>query len=341
MENNYYILIGCDCDPDRMRFNTKISSEQFVWDGFLSISNFFNNVRFIVEKKYGLNIVITYYIRADNQMFEEYGMFDYCFKLFDDKIRKNVSELDEIGWHHHHFIKQNNKYSSVWSDKKWMADHVYRSFDAIKRFDVKTVHCGELIINSATMNAYSEIGIENETTVAPGLGNIIGEYNRYDFLERSSNAVYYPSKDNFLLDSESNNILVIPTNTVYSRFLNCVDKVNYAIRTKSLKDGNVNKKTFIPINASPLLFRPFFDKILKEDKVFHFNTYFHADEILPDKYKNFETKLIFAQENLLTNICYVIDKLQEIKKNIVFTNFKSFNSIYNENSSLKSTKCIK
>jgi len=324
------ILIGCDCDPDRIRFNPKAKDEQrFYWEGFLTLAENFNRIREEVRLATNLTPALTWNLRADYQTEQYEGKIDYCFnQYFNTIIHTNkYAAIDEIAWHHHHFKLVNSKWLSVFDDGTWMKEHIFYTYANINKYDIHTVHTGELIMNTDSMNAYNDAGIKVDYSSVPGLANFTGVYNRIDYSKIETNKPYIPSRSDYQKPGmkEENTIIEFPTNTVKDSLLEFVSTANYCLRARTFDlSGISHKKVFIPINAHPYLFKRFFKKLISLNEIgTTFISYFHADELLPDSYKSHEARMLFKNEYFTKNIITIIKELRSKGMNPVFTNFKT------------------
>ena len=341
---NFYILIGVDCDPDRKRFNNVIPNNELTIHGFINFYKSFEKIRTSLVDKTNIAPILTLNIRADYQIEKCYNDIEYCYKLFFEKINfeNEFNKYDEIAWHHHHFRLMDGKWITEFRDEKWHIEHVFYTYDKIKKYNIHTVHTGELIMNNSLMNAYNDVGIKVDYSAVPGINNMSGTYNPYDYSEIKSIRPFIPARNNYQQHDQNNenNIIEIPTNTTSTNFLNFVSKTNYLIRSGKFPNNNLPIKSFIPINAHPFLFKMFLKSLMKTDASNnYFISYIHADEMLPDYLKNIEAKLIFKTNYFEKNLLYLINFIKQKGANPIFINFKNYyTKIKNEHINTDSKK---
>ena len=325
-----YVMIGCDCDNDRKKFNKKITKNEISWEGFLNLYNYFNKARDIITNQTGLKPALTLNIRSDIQVKLTNGTYNYCYELFDKYLSSQYQEIDEIAWHHHNYKLVGNKLIQEMNDESWIKNHIYDSFKAIKNHKITTLHTGWCFQNTATMNAYNDVGIQIDYSALPGIGITQGNYCLYDYLKLKSNDIYYPDISDYQSKGDDQNrIIEIPVTTVKSELLRYTTFINSLIKTKKINRSLLNiQNTFIQINTNPILFKLFINQIFNKNRgIKYFATYFHVDELLDDKYKHSRAKLFYQQKNIITNILYLIKKALENNREIKFVNFKTFKKI--------------
>jgi hypothetical protein len=323
-----HILIGCDCDEDRRRFYSKMSDTDVCWNGFLSFYGYFNAFRETIREKSGYFPALTLNVRADSHVKTYFGKFDYCFRLFNKHLSKSFHDQDELAWHHHQYRLVGNTWISEISDDRWLKKHISDTFKCIKKYGVQTVHTGNCFQNTATMNAYNDAGIKMDYSALPGMGITGGDYCRYDFSRVRPQEIYVPSRTDYQSPDRKhgNKILEIPTTTVEHKFLNSFSFLNVLMKTGKIDSELLSlKKTHLQITVHPYLFRLFIDALFRQQPdLSYFTSYFHADELLPDRFKSLQTKILYKQDNILHNILYLIKTAQKFHYTPVFVNFKDF-----------------
>ncbi len=97
------------------------------------------------------------------------------------------------------------------------------------------------------------------------------------------------------------------------------------IRKGNLLKLNYSKYSFIQINANPILFRTFIKSFFKQNKdPSHFITYFHADELLPNRYKSKAALLLYDTNNMRDNILYLINIAKSYNMKVSFDTFNNY-----------------
>ena len=332
-KGDFFILNGCDCDHDRPRFNKKIKWGDTSWESYEYFYRIFDDIRKRIEDEFELTPSLVLNIRADDFVNVENGSYDYCFKkYFNDKCFTDYhNEVDEVAWHHHHFRLIDGEWKSETRDNVFLIEHIERTFEAIKQYDVTTLHTGELFHNNDTYKTYNDGGFSGLLSYT-GISIEAGEYNLCDYSRVIPNETYRPARDDYQMKDSKNitKLSVIPTTTSPSAILSSLGLISYFLRTRKINMSLFNNAAFVPVNASPVLFKPFFRSFLNNypDAKF-FVSYFHSDELLPDKYKSKDAKLIYGQNNLHVNYRFMIEMLKQRERNPVFTNFKTLSSLIN------------
>lgn len=325
-----YILIGCDCDHDRLRFNKKIDNDTPSWEGYLGFYKYFNEVRSRVYSETGLEPAITLFIRGDSFTYMKNGAYDYCFRLFEDHLLKDYDKSDEIAWHHHQYRLNNGRWEHEFDDNDYIKKHIIDSFEEIKHYNIRTIHTGTCFQNTVSMNAFNDIGIQIDCSGLPGM-RIEGTYNRYDYMKLKANTIYIPSRTDYqkVDQNNQNSIYEVPMTTVKHNLFNYVSFMNIVIKKREFQKKLLYlNASYFQITVNPLLFRIFINRVFKNyPDLNYFATFFHADELLRDKYKSRKTLPFYSRKNIKKNILYLIDLAKERNRLIRFINYRNFAKI--------------
>jgi len=225
------VAIGVDCDPDR-------DSRKLKWKGIEAIPKLFD----IPGVKFTLNV------RADSQIKEECGDYNYCHKAYKGIWEEAKRRGYEIAWHLH-FYERSSVVTGDWIQS--FNAGIIR--DSIKNaYPLQTIHMGWCWQNPRTIRLLADVGVRVDYSPLPGMrfADKIAWYNWTHF-------PYHPV---YLKDCD---VLMLPAFTYKDKLL----------ARKSETDYIMLHPTITPIFYSRLL------RVFKRRDMDHLVMYFHADEI--------------------------------------------------------------
>lgn len=330
--NKCYVLIGVDCDHDRKRFNQSIKDKEISWSGFKYFYRYFNKIRERIAHEFGLMPVLTLNIRSDKQIKEVFGKYDACFDLFEKYLANDFNQKDEIAWHHHQWRLRNNAWIQETDDKEWLRENIFQSFEAVKKYDITTLHTGWCFQNTLTMNYYNDLGIKIDYSALPKMSKTTGNFNKYDWQFVENNQVYVPDRNNYQKKDSTgqNKILEVPVTTARNHFLNFLRLVENFQKTKQIKDFGF-QNTYLNVTVNPFLYNIFLKNVFSQNALEYFVTFFHSDELLVDKLKAKQTQWLYRQDNIYHNLKRLIELAKENNRVVEFINFKDFLQNYEKN----------
>ena len=302
-----FILIGCDCDHDRKRFNYNVNNKKMLWDGYLNIMDYFNNLRNQIYNYTGFKPVITLNIRADNQIKYYYGRYDYCFNLLENNQLNQLGKEDEIAWHHHQYkLKQGEWIQEL--DDEFLKNNIINAYEEIQHYNINTIHSGWCFQNTTTINTYNDIGIKIDYSAVPGMKIDLKKY--VDYSRVVPNNIYIPNRnDHQKADNTNiNKIVEIPVTTINAGYMNKMVMLGTFIRQRRINPSMLqNKKTYLQCTINPLIYKRFLRKLFLEyPDIDYIATYFHPDEVLPDKLKSESCKRLYRSNYMIKNIIQLI-----------------------------------
>ena len=275
---------------------------------------------------------MTFNIRPHTLFKDTTGKYDYCFNLFENHLANNFNSNDEIAWHNHQWRFKKNKWVQEMEDEIWLESNIRESFESIRRYQISALHAGWCFQNNFTMNLYNDLGIKVDYSALPGMRKTTGSCNKYDYSLVKSNEIYIPSRNNYQQKdlSGENQILEIPTTTISNFFLNCLQLADNFRKTKQLSDWGF-QKSYLNISVNPFLYNIFLKNVFSQDNLEYFATFFHSDELLPDKMKVKHEQWLYQQDNIYYNLKRLISLAQKKGREIKFINFKDFYKIIKKN----------
>lgn len=318
------IVVGCDCDPDRLIFGGVNLSDKFspqVWTGLEQgapiLISLLDQLPFFVP--------VTWNIRCDDQLLLCHGYDGWSLVEHADIWSMAQKRGDEIAWHNHtlRFSEKDGCWLQEVDDESWIKERFAKWGETFKKEMGAipfTSHGGWFFQNNATLKALSKTGVNMDYSSLPGrrqngFPSIEGScfVNHYDW-NVSPRTPYFPSKIDYRRPAKTGEdslpLLVAPTYTFESLAGSVFQFLSYFSRRKNDKQ-KVNtaqsKMTIITITNSPILFSGLIDYAVNEEPNILF-CYFHPDELM-EKKPNLRTR-IFSAKNIIANILNIKNKME-------------------------------
>ncbi len=315
MQKTVYIVIGCDTDPDRIDFLDNVPTDTLTWRGMLEgIPETKEKVKDITDSN-GSSPIFTWCLRADHQIKETFGSYNYVLEKNKSFFHELESTGDEIGWHPHFFKfdKPTSKWYQDFKDKSWqvnMLREAYAEFQSALPGRAKSVRMGWIYHNDQTFAALDKLGIKIDFSGIPRLSLLpkndnVKSVNFFDW-EQTPNHPYYPSINDYRKiagDNEDSYKTLEAPNFASDSLLWSL--ISGAVLVKKMKDikpifkAIQNPVYWITITGKTKLFAPIVNQLKKElqkkDEIY-FVTYFHPDELLPNN------SSLYSLQNLHDNL---------------------------------------
>jgi hypothetical protein len=247
-----------------------------------------------------LNLCLTWFIRADNQLKEVYGSSAYLLQKHHQLWARLQATGDELGWHPH-------LYGYCASSKKYVADtdqeSCARKLEETRSellghgFAHSSVRLGEGFHGNTTMRTLAELGLKVDSTAIPG--RVRNDESRSFDWGPTPNKPYYPSAGDYRVPAtdDSLKILEVPMTTMpikasYDRdFL--IRYINPAYHHENFKAG---------LDRS-------FDSLFPPGESESFVTLIlHSDEVSAQGRAH--PLYSFSLETVRKNIAYLLEKLE-------------------------------
>ena len=319
MNKRRYIVLACDCDPDRQQYGGyPYTQKRLAWKGVSeAIPRLVESIK-PVEDHMGERIHFTWNIRSDAQIKLLNGASDWVIDNFYHLWTKLSENHDCLAWHPHLWKwddRDLNWYQEV-GDKGWVEDCLYDGFDAMKG-----IIDGEMFTmagwdyqNNITLSILSRLGVTADYSALPGMksdGYRDGKSHLTNLFDWSitSHDPYYPSKQDYRRPGNEGepvfDILEIPKFTFLNRFL--APLISIIRNPKMAKDfvlGNQKYNMRLSPTVNPALFIAAINAFAKSERRFMI-IYFHCDEILADK------TWMRSMNNLIQNIYLMKRKIRD------------------------------
>lgn len=330
MDNNKYIVVACDCDPDRVQYGGySYGEKRLIWNGVTkSIPALLEEVSRL-EEYYKCRIPFTWNIRSDDQIKQVFGNAGWTVEeYFDiwDNLRKRG---DSLCWHPHlwKWNIQNGYWYQEVKASYWIEECLssgYSAFKEIARPEKVFVHAGWCFQNNFTMKILNELGVTADYSALPGMrddgyqAEKASFTNFFDWQITSHNS-YFPSVNDYRRNAIDNEkawkILEIPSFTFKDRFLSLgISAVRNSKKLPGLFSGRLSGYVKLNPTLCPYVFQTLINAFNKSQQNYLI-IYFHADETLNKHNK------IKSLENLMCNI-------KNLKDEIPGGVFVSFGELY-------------
>lgn len=318
MDNNKYIVIVCDCDPDRVEYGGySYGEKRLVWNGVTKgIPALLEGVCRL-EEYYKCRVPFTWNVRSDDQIKQVFGNAGWIIEeYFDiwDKLRKRG---DSLCWHPHlwKWNIQNGYWYQEVKAEHWIEECLssgYSAFKEIVQPEKVFVHTGWCFQNNFTMKILNELGIIADYSALPGMRNDgyrdgkAALTNSFDW-QITPHKPYFPSLNDYRRNAIDNEkawkLLEIPSFTFKGRFLSLgISAVRNPKKLPGLFGGRLPGYVKLNPTLNPYVFRTLVKAFNKSQRNYVI-VYFHADDILKKHSK------IRSLENLICNIESLKDKI--------------------------------
>ncbi len=309
-DNTLYVVIGCDCDPDRpqyggVRYDTRAPLK---WRGVREGIPQAREIADDLHDDFGNPVRITWCVRSDLQMQEIYGDCAWPYAEFADLWESLAERGDEIAWHPHlwRWSDEHGCWYQEIEDEGWMRDCLYQGYTTLTAHmgcAPTTSRMGWEFHNNITMRQINDLGIKVDFSAVPGR-LIPGRRDKWGSVfscevdwRNTPEQPYVPSAADCRTEANAEGtameLVELPMSTFRSRLLGMGAHLRRAAKAKGgdrLKQlftmsnpGTASLKAYITIH--PYIFSRLaatqLNKV-KENGCSFLVTAFHADELLKD-----------------------------------------------------------
>ena len=211
-EFNICLTFDTDSDPLEKNHKNSISFNNLDF----SLDKISNKIKEI-EDKIQLKIPISWFVRIDNQIKNEFGNYDWLLKKYSKYWENEIFKKNEIHWHAHIYENLNGNWTFPKSDDffKMNIEKIYQ-FLSKNNFDPKCIRVGEAYMTNNIMNFLKDLGLKADSSCIPGRSR--KDKEKFFDWSASPNKPYFPSKSNYQLnDINQNKFLEIPMNTIKTK----------------------------------------------------------------------------------------------------------------------------
>jgi hypothetical protein len=319
-----YVIIGCDTDPDRVRFLDRLDPGGLSWRGMLEgIPRAKDLLRRLTDHR-GHAPIFTWVLRVDEQVREVHGAYEWVLFTYRDFLLDLENSGDELGWHPHFWRRDmaSGRWYQELDDLDWqveMLKRAYRAFEEQLPGRALSVRMGWAYHNNRTFQTLDALGVKVEFSAIPGLRTLFrnsptrGE-NLFDWLI-TPRTPYYPSREDFRRPPRGReaalNVLEIPSFTSRSFFWSLISGLQMMRKMKSPRQlfQALRRPTFsVNLTGRPRLFVPLTNQLRRELRKSHeqtsvFSTYLHADELLENKSSLYSLEAMRHNLEAIIRVC--------------------------------------
>jgi len=309
-EKRLIVIIGADCDPDKVRVRGKNLRTYHGFYGWRGIREGIPEIKkrlSYIQNLFDSPFKLTWCVRSDLQIKEIYGNAGWCLREFSSFWKELEKGGDEIGWHLH-LWRWNPRYE-IWyqeiQDEEWIKGCILEGFRAFKEEWGKppsSVRMGWIFHNNLTMEEISTLGLRVDFSAIPGLNKIrVKQKYIHDYADwrRTPTYPYHPSSLDYRIPLRRKSLPIweIPCLPLCS---NCL---MWPYNFEALMSGK-NSILITPIfpatiTTFPFLFKRALRRWLKVNefrRITFLATYFHPDELLSSKREFFIKNLLCIQK---------------------------------------------
>jgi hypothetical protein len=325
LDKTIYIVIGCDADPDRDYFVGNIQSNSLSWRGLLEGIPRAKEKFVSLTDSDGKPPVFTWNLRADHQVKEVYGAYDFILTEHKDFLLDLEKTGDELAWHPHfwYYDDQRRVWYQNYKDVDWqvtMLEKAYEAYQKVLPGRGKTVRMGWSYHNNRTFDALDRLGVETDISGCPGLKIPPGEHqkrlsNFYDW-STSPTRPYHPSAVDYRREAapgeRSLSILELPNLICRSYFWGMLSGLVLTRKMKDLRQigyalARPSYMATMPCKAA--LFKPMLTQMkndIKQTDYLIYSSLLHPDELIENIHP------VYSLENMYGNIKAILELGQKL-----------------------------
>ena len=311
------IVIGCDTDPDRESLLGPLPADRLAWRGVTEgIPALKESVRGLRDDA-GREPVFTWLLRADAQVKELCGDYAWVVDAHGPLLQQLERGGDELGWHPHFWRRDivTGGWAQETDDVTWqvqMLREAHAALASVLPRGVRSVRMGWNYHNDATFAALDQLGIAVDFSALPGMRTIHGALpahreNLFDW-HSTPRAPFRPARADHRIAPGAGQpafkTLEVPSFVSVSRTWALAAGLQLGRKTGRLAPvlDAIRRPTYwINLTARPRLFSPLADTLRRAaaaagDTPTVFSTYFHPDELLPNR------SPLYDLDNVRTNL---------------------------------------
>jgi hypothetical protein len=244
----FYICLSFDTDSDpNFKFDQR-NKRILGWKGMSGIYLIRKEINKL-EKKYKIEIPLTWFVRSDNQIKFYKKKSTWLLEKYKAFWKKEMSNGSELQWHAHLYRRENENWFQENNIDKIKKDLKSNLRDIKRYYKPECVRIGEAYMNNNLMNFLKKIKLRADSSCLPGRKR--HDKEKYFDWSHSRNQPYFPSNINY--QKNQNKILdflEIPMNTIY---------------TKTTYDKEPIKR-YINLSFKPQILKKNLNKFIKNNK---------------------------------------------------------------------------
>ncbi|GAC1686281.1 MAG: hypothetical protein NVS9B3_04670 [Gemmatimonadaceae bacterium] len=322
-----HIVIGCDTDPDRPGFLAGAGTGALAWRGMTEGIPALKRSLHGVRDANGREPIVTWLLRADDQIRQLHGSYASIVRTHRSFLRILEESGDELGWHPHFWRREDNT-GSAWyqevEDIDWqvtMLREAYADLASSVAGPIASVRMGWDYHNNHTVGALEELGVTVDFSALPGLRSFTGapptrRDNLFDW-HTSPRHPFRPSRVDYRRPARESErsyaLLEVPNFVSTSPLWGWFGGLQLARKARDpalLAQAFRHPTYWINLTARPRLFAPLVHALrtsLRRDeneaRPLVFATYFHPDELLPNRSRVYDLGSVRTNVESLIRTC--------------------------------------
>lgn len=292
------LLLTVDVDNDGIALNNE--RNELSWRAIARIPD----IKRVFDE---FGAVVTWFVRADDQLRAIYGSAAYLHTEYSGLWRDLATTGDEIGWHPHLYEWDEVRCAySVDTDEIRCAMKLRSIHNELRALRFDSVRVGEAFHGNALMSALCELGLKVDSTAIPGRRR--ADSARIFDWSSTPNEPYYPSATDYRVPGKQDQrlrILEVPLTTMPVR-------AGYDVAPL---------KRYINLTYHHALFKAGFDAHLKDEmraskESLYVTTILHPEEVYasPDPHPLYSYSLAETRRNLN----YMLDAIRAFDSEVRF-----------------------
>ncbi|MFH0804176.1 MAG: hypothetical protein V1896_01065 [Candidatus Zambryskibacteria bacterium] len=290
-----YLTLTVDLDPDNFDASIFGKVDKMSWKGIdEGLPPFLEKIENLKDS-FGSKPLITWFVRADKELFDVYGDYNYLLGRYSDFLNRRLKAGDEIGWHPHE-----NKMKDLIS-----------AHEALKPIDKNfvSVRVGNSFHNNDFMHAFSKWGFKVDSTALPG--RIRSDKERILDWRETPEKPYFPSASDYRLSGgDSSEILEVPFSM---------------IETQSSEDQKPIKR-YLNLSYEHNLIQNSLRSLIAEKQLLV--SIVHPSELLDKQPKH--SIIAFGTDIATKNLAFILKEAETYDKKIKFTTMKETGELVNQ-----------
>jgi hypothetical protein len=248
-----------------------------------------------------MNLKITWFIRADNQLRDVYGTVAYILEQYHQQWKQMENSGDEIAWHPHiyEWSQERNQYIPD-MDEIRRSDKLIRVREELVKlgYNHSSARLGEAYHTNTSMKTLEYLSIKVDATAIPG--RLKKDASRWFDWSITPNEPYYPSKSDYRIPNKESHwdILEVPMTTA---------------PIKASYDETPRSRYINPVYQHSI-FKPVIKWIVeshtKPDREYFLTLTFHPNEVIPRD--EVHPLYAFSIDELKHNIKFLLNELVRI-----------------------------
>ena len=317
-----YVVIGCDVDPDRAGLLDDVSAGRLTWrgatDGLPAVKRLVHGV----TDSRGQGPVFTWFLRADDQVRQMCGAYEWFVQAHAPLLRSLQQSGDELAWHPHFWRRadQNGTWVQEIADVDWQVDMLRRAHAALVAAfpgPLRSVRMGWGYHNDRTVQALADLGITVDLSAVPGFRTLAHSAKRENLFDwrTTPRTPYRPSRADYRRPAQGqeqpSTLLEVPGFVSTAPLWGLVSGVQLARKTRhagQLWDALRRPTYAINVSGRRPLFAPLVRQLRKalrrrEEGPVFFVTHSHADEFVPNRSPLYTLESVRANLESLLRTC--------------------------------------